>query len=137
MPVFVNNQLVIPDGEIEWKFTPSGGPGGQHANRSSTRVELRWPFETSAVLADHQRNALREKFGTEVRLVVDEHRSQLRNRATAKERLAIKCRAALTPKEKRRATKPSRGSQRRRLEQKRRDSQKKSLRKQPSYRTDY
>ncbi len=61
MPIEINQSLVIPDAELDWKFTTSGGPGGQHANRSSTRVQLSWNIVESAVLSDSVRNRLQTK----------------------------------------------------------------------------
>lgn len=124
----VSNQLTIPDDELQWRFTPSGGPGGQHANRSNTRAELTWSIVDSAVLTERQRKTLIDAFGSDIRLKVDDHRSQLRNRELAAERLAERVAAALAPTKTRRATKPSRGAVRRRLEHKKRTSQKKQSR---------
>ncbi len=133
MPVYVNQQLVIGDDELEWRFTPSGGPGGQHANRSNTRVELLWDIAGSPSLTDSQRNRLRRRLGDTARVVADDHRSQYRNRVTAAERLGDLCREALKPPpRKRRATKPSRRAQQRRVESKRRKGQTKRLRRKPS-----
>src|SRR5437879_5668668 len=84
----VNSSLSIPWGELEWRFTPSGGPGGQHANRSSTRVELRFDVEASSSLGPRQRERVLSALGPIVRVVADDERSQARNRALAAERLA-------------------------------------------------
>lgn len=127
----VNNSLVVPESELEWKFTTSGGPGGQHANRSSTRAQLTWRVVDSQVLTSRQRTLLLDKLGDVVRVDVDDHRSQLRNRDTARDRLADKIRDALVVAPKRRPTKRSRASQRRRVEAKRRNSQTKKLRQKP------
>src|SRR4051812_13195070 len=91
----VNRTLSIPIDEFEWRFTPSGGPGGQHANRSNTRVELRFDVSESPSLGPRQRARLLERLGPVVRVTVDAERSQLRNRALALERLAGKLRTAL------------------------------------------
>ena len=132
MPAYVTKSLVIPDGELEWKFTPSGGPGGQHANRSNTRVELTWELARSQSLTDGQRTRLRSRFGDTVRIVVDDHRSQHRNRDIAVERLAEMCRQALTARRKaRKPTKPSRRAKQRRMDSKTRLSDKKKLRRKP------
>lgn len=124
----VNSNLSIPADELTWRFTPSGGPGGQHANRSSTRVEVIFEIETSAVLSNRQRELLSNEFGPRIRVVVDESRSQLRNRQLAGERLAEKLRAALVPKRVRRPSKPGRGAKERRLKAKRQQSQRKANR---------
>ncbi len=132
MPIEINELLVIPDAELDWKYTTSGGPGGQHANRSSTRVQLSWSIADSAVLTDKDRNRLQSKLGDVVRADVDDHRSQLRNKDLATERLAEKVRGALVRKRQRKATKPSRGAKRRRLETKKQRGQTKALRKKPN-----
>jgi ribosome-associated protein len=132
MPVYVSDQLLIGDDELEWRFTPSGGPGGQHANKANTRVELSWDLASSASLTERQRTRLRARLGDTVRVVADDHRSQYRNRMVAGERLAEMCRRALAPPPKpRKPTKPSRGARKRRLESKRRAGQTKRLRRKP------
>jgi ribosome-associated protein len=128
----VGRGLVLPANEIEERFTTSGGPGGQHANRSRTRVELRFDIAASSALSDHQRSVLAARFGDEVRVVVDDERSQLRNRTIARERLAARLRAALVPPRPRRPTRPTRGSKVRRLDAKRQRSQVKRGRRRPS-----
>lgn len=128
----VNERLTIPEGELVWQFSRSGGPGGQHANTSDTRVDVRYEVTTSAVLSDHQRSRLIEQFGDEARVIVDRHRSQWKNRVEARSQLAGRIRAALAPpKAPRRATRPTRGSKRRRLEAKRQLSEKKANRRRP------
>jgi ribosome-associated protein len=123
--------LVIPAGELQERFTPSGGPGGQHANRSNTRVELRFDVAASQAMGEGIRNRLVARLGPEVRIVVDEERSQRRNREIARVRLATKLRAALGRPATRRPTRPSAGSVARRVDQKRRRSQTKQLRRRP------
>ena len=118
MSIEMRPSLVIPDSELTERFTASGGPGGQHANKAATRVELIRNIEDSLVLSERQRTTLSEHFGPVLRVVVDDERSQLRNRDIAEARLAGRVRTALTPVKSRRATKPSRGSQRRRLDKK-------------------
>lgn len=132
MPIEINAALVIPDHELDWKFTTSGGPGGQHANRSSTRVQLSWAIAESTALPDSLHTKLVARLGPVVRVDVDDHRSQLRNKDLAAERLGHKVRSALVEKRKRKPTKPSKGAQRRRLEGKKRKSETKKLRKKPT-----
>ena len=132
MPIEINHSLVVPDAELDWKYTTSGGPGGQHANRSSTRVQLTWNIADSAVISDAMRDQLLVKLGDVVRVDVDDHRSQLRNKDLAADRLAEKVRLALVRQRRRKATKPSRGSQRRRLDGKKQRSNTKKLRQKPS-----
>jgi ribosome-associated protein len=127
----VNGSLTIPATELTEKFTVSGGPGGQHANRSNTRVELTFDALASEVLTDFQRRRITAALGAEVRVVVDEHRSQTRNRVAARDRLAEKIASTLTIQKARRKTKPSRGSQKRRLDKKKQRSELKSQRRRP------
>jgi ribosome-associated protein len=124
--------LVLPAREIEERFSTSGGPGGQHANKAATRVELRFDIAGSPSLSERQRDQLVDKFGSELRVVVDEGRSQLRNRVIARERLAGRLRNGLVTVRPRRATRPTRGSQRRRVEAKRQRSEVKRGRRRPS-----
>jgi ribosome-associated protein len=129
--VRINRDLTIPESEIELRFSPSGGPGGQHANRSSTRVEVTWNIETSSALGHRQRRRLREKLRHRIdskgvlRAASDTHRSQLRNREEATARLARLVADALKPRVHRIPTAPSQGARERRLKAKRRQSQKK------------
>lgn len=127
----VNRSLRIPLDELEWRFSPSGGPGGQHANRSHTRVEVRFDVESSPSLGPRQRARLLERLGPVVRVVVDAERSQLRNRVVAQERLAQRLAAALRVEVPRRATRPTAGSQERRLAGKRRRAEQKRQRQRP------
>ncbi len=119
----VNGQLSIPMRELTWRFAPSGGPGGQHANKVSSRAELRWDVVASPSLTEVQRARLVDKLGGEVRISVDEARSQLRNRSLAVDRLGERVAEALRREVARRPTKPSKGSQRRRLDAKKQRSQ--------------
>jgi ribosome-associated protein len=131
VPLEINRSLVIPDAELDWKYTTSGGPGGQHANKSSTRVQLSWSIADSAVLTASMRERLQSKLGDVVRADVDDHRSQLRNRDVALERIGDKVREALRRERPRTKTRPTRASQRRRVEGKRRASLTKRLRQKP------
>lgn len=128
----VNDRLVIPENELAWRFGPSGGPGGQHANTANTRAELVFELADSAVLTDHQRERLIERFGPRIRVACDDHRSQLRNREVAAERLVERVREGLVVKPKRRPTKPSRGSKERRLRAKKARSDTKAQRRRPT-----
>jgi ribosome-associated protein len=117
--------LAIPVEEVELRFTPSGGPGGQHANRSNTRVEARFDVEASPSLGPRQRARLLDRLGPVVRVVADDERSQARNRALALERLRDRLAAALRVERPRRPTAPTRGAVERRLEAKRRQADRK------------
>lgn len=129
----VNAALTIPDHEIVTRFTPSGGPGGQHANRSNTRVEMTWDIASSSSIDDRMRERLVAKLGDAVRVVVDDERSQHRNRDLARDRLRVRVSSALYRPPQRRATKPTRGSKRRRVEGKRQRSQLKAQRRRPRH----
>lgn len=118
----------IPLSELRWRFSRSGGPGGQHANTSDTRVEVLFDVTGSPSLGPRQRERLLERLGPEVRVAVSDERSQLRNRALALDRLRERLAAALRVEPPRRPTKPTRGSQVRRVEGKRRHSETKRLR---------
>jgi ribosome-associated protein len=114
--------LVIPAAELEERFSRSSGPGGQSVNTTDSRVELVFDTRTSSVLTPSQS----ERLGT-LRIVASEHRSQHRNRAAARERLAAAIRSALAPPPAPRVpTKPSKASRRRRVEAKRRRGQTKA-----------
>jgi ribosome-associated protein len=102
--------------EIEWRFTPSGGPGGQHANKTSTRAEARFDVAGSPSLTDAQRALLLEKVGAVLVVAVDETRSQSRNRSLALERVRERLAAGLVRPRPRRPTKPSKAAAQRRLE---------------------
>lgn len=116
--------LVIPESDLVERFSRSSGPGGQSVNTTDSRVELVFDAAASAVLDESQRR----RVGT-IRVVASEHRSQHRNRAAARVRLAEQVRAALAPPPPPRVpTKPSKASRRRRVEAKRRRGQVKSLR---------
>ena len=135
MPIEIDDRLVIPDAELSWRFTPSGGPGGQHANRSSTRVELTWHPARSeaaeAALSESERRRMIRGLGPVLTVAADDQRSQARNRDTAERRLAQRVRESLVPEKQRRATRPSAGSRRRRLDAKRQRARDKRLRRRP------
>jgi ribosome-associated protein len=123
----------IPASELRWRFGPSGGPGGQHANKSSTRAELRFNIEKSRAFDDPIRERLVEQLGIEVRITEDASRSQATNRKRAVRRLnAILEDAARPDPPSRRPTKPSRSARKRRLDDKRARGEKKQTRKPPT-----
>jgi ribosome-associated protein len=133
----VRGPLVLPERELRWRFSRASGPGGQGVNTTDSRVELSFDVARSPSVPDH----LRERALTRLRsrlvdgvltVVASEHRSQLRNREAARERLAGTLRAATEPDPpKRRPTKPSKGAKRRRLDAKTRRGQIKRLRGRP------
>ncbi len=115
----VNRTVVIPIDELDVRFAASGGPGGQHANRSNTRVDLRFDVVASSALGPRQKERVVERLGPVIRVVVDAERSQTRNRAIANQRLAEKLARALRIPTARVATKPSRAAKARRVDAKR------------------
>lgn len=122
--VVVTARVHIPRAELAVRATKSGGPGGQHVNTSSTRIELTWVPGTSAALDEAQRarvaTALAARLDSQgrLRIVSSEHRSQAQNREAAEARLATLVRAALVVPKVRRPTKPTAASKRARLETK-------------------
>lgn len=123
-------RYTIPAHELEESFDTSGGPGGQHANRSATAVRLRLDIGGSS-LPDEVRSKLRERLGDHIEVVAADSRSQYRNRALARRRMAERITKALVEPPTRRQTRPTRASQRRRLEWKRARARTKRLRKPP------
>jgi len=125
---------VIPLEEVELRASRSGGPGGQHANKTSSRIEAIFDVRTSSALSESQKSRIAARLGPRVTAVAQDSRGQARNRALALERLRNRLAEALAPRKPRRATRPSRGAKERRLESKRRQSQRKQQRRKP---TDY
>jgi ribosome-associated protein len=119
----VTDGCAVRRDEIEWRFEASGGPGGQHANKAATRVVARLDLAASPSLSESQRARLVEKLGPAVTVVVDDTRSQARNRTLALERLRSRLAAGLIRSAPRRPTKPSRGAKERRLTDKRQRSE--------------
>lgn len=121
----------IPAAELEETFETSGGPGGQHANRSATAVRLRFDVAASS-LPEEARTRISRRLGDTVEVTSAESRSQFRNRAIARRQLKERLEEALREKPKRKRTRPTRASKRRRLANKRARSEKKRLRQPPS-----
>src|SRR5881275_2981970 len=119
----VTRSVVLPRAEIELRTSRSSGPGGQHAQKSETRVEAVFEVEASTALSDAQRRRVIAKAGPVLRAVAQDERSQLRNRELAIERLVAALRDALKVPRRRVATKPTAASRERRLEAKKRRSQ--------------
>jgi ribosome-associated protein len=135
-PLQVTAGIVIPAEELTWRFHTTGGPGGQHANRSHTGVELEFDIIASAAFDDETRGRILAGLGKRVRdgLVVvgaNDSRSQWRNRQTARRRLADLLRAAVVDETPRTPTRPSPAARRRRVEAKRARSALKRLRRPP------
>src|SRR5579863_5025088 len=127
----VGRSLAIPLSELEWRATPSGGPGGQHANRSSTRVEVRFDVVRSPSLGPRQRARLLERLGPVVRAASGDERSQARNRQIALDRLAARLTEGLRVERARHPTKPTRSARERRLTEKRHQAERKQARRTP------
>ena len=127
----VTPRVRIPLAELSFRATRSGGPGGQHVNTSSTRVELWWSLATSPSLTEEERTRARARLGARVtddgwlRVVAAATRSQARNRQAAVERFAELLASALHVSRSRRATRPSRAVKERRLQEKKRQGERK------------
>jgi ribosome-associated protein len=128
----VGPTCVIRLDELEWRTTGSGGPGGQHANTSDTRVEVRLRIATSRSLGPRQRERLLERIGPVVRASASDSRSQARNRELALERLRARLEAGLRVDRPRRPTKPTQSATRARLDAKHRRSARKQDRRRPA-----
>ena len=120
--------VAIPRAEIRLRFSRSSGPGGQHAQRTETRVEATFDVEASRALTPTQKARVTRRAGPMLRAVAQDERSQWRNRELAVERLVDSLREALRVERRRRATTPTPASRERRLEQKRRRGELKRLR---------
>jgi ribosome-associated protein len=128
----ITARLTIPWDEIELRASRSSGPGGQHANVTSSRVEAVFDVASSRSLSDAQRARILERVGPRVTAVAQDARSQLRNRELALERLRAKIEAALRVRTPRRATAPTAASRRRRLDTKRANAERKRGRHPPA-----
>jgi len=114
--------------EIAFRFSRSSGPGGQHAQKSSTRAEALFDVEQSTGLTAAERRRVLEKLGPVVRAVAQDERSQLRNRELAADRIVEQLREAVRVRRRRKATKPTAASREQRLDEKRRRGTTKRLR---------
>src|SRR5689334_4902761 len=127
----ITTEISIPRSELTYRATRSGGPGGQHVNTSSTRIELLWDLSSSRAVGDEQRERLRAKLAPRldadgmVRVVASDHRSQRQHRVAADERLAALVRHALHVPKKRRKTKAPAAAKERRIKAKKLRSEKK------------
>ena len=124
----MTRSVVLPLAEVRFRYSRSSGPGGQHAQKSSTRVEAVFDVEASDALTEAQKRRVIARAGPVLRAVAQDERSQLRNRELALERLVEQLRRALRVKRRRVPTKPTAAARERRLEQKRRRSVTKRLR---------
>jgi ribosome-associated protein len=127
----VTRSVVLPLAEVHFRYSRSSGPGGQHAQKSETRVEAVFDVEESQALTDAQKRRVVARAGPTLRAIAQDERSQLRNRELALERLVEQLRQALRVERRRVATKPTAASRERRLAQKRRRADTKRLRRPP------
>jgi ribosome-associated protein len=127
----VNSSLVIPDSELDIRATRSSGAGGQHVNKTSSRIEITWNVRDSRALSEEQRQMLLDRLASRistegaVRIVASEMRSQRQNRERAERRLADLIRRALTPRKKRKPTRRPHSADEARLASKKLHSRKK------------
>ena len=128
----VTRSVSVPVSEIEIRVSRSSGPGGQHAQKSSTRVEALFDVEASEALSDTQKRRVLARAGPVLKAVAQDERSQFRNRELATERLLEKLRAALAVPRRRRPTTPTRAARERRIAEKKRRGEKKRLRRPPA-----
>jgi ribosome-associated protein len=128
----ITRSLSIPLAEVEWRASTSGGPGGQHANRTLSRVEVWFAVADSSTLGPRQKARLEQRLGPVVRAAASEDRSQARNRQVALERLAHRLADGLKNETPRRATRPTLGSKERRLSGKHHRADVKKARRRPS-----
>ncbi|GGO28733.1 aminoacyl-tRNA hydrolase [Microbispora rosea subsp. aerata] len=137
-PLRVRDSVVVPEAELAWRFSRSSGPGGQGVNTTDSRVELVFDLARTTALGPALRARALERLAARlvngvITVTASEHRSQLRNREAARERLAALLRDAIAPPpRRRRPTKPSKGAVERRLAAKRRRSDLKRLRRTDS-----
>jgi len=128
----VTRSVSLPLSEVEIRVSRPSGPGGQHAQKSSTRVEALFDVEASDTLSEVQKRRVTSRVGRVVRAVAQDERSQLRNRELAIERLVAKLRAALAVPRRRRPTTPTKASRKRRLAGKKHRAETKRLRRPPA-----
>ena len=128
----VTPRLAIPLEEVQLRYSRSSGPGGQHAQKTETRVEAVFDVVASETLTDAQKRRLIGRIGPVVRAVAQDERSRWRNRELALERLGETIRVGIRVERKRRPTKPSATARKQRLESKRRRSEVNRLRKPPA-----
>lgn len=128
----ISEGVTIPAAELEWTFLPSGGPGGQHANKAATKVVLRFDPASSVAFDGLTQARILDRVGGLISVVADDTRSQWRNRQIARQRMREVLEQAIAPEPPpRKPTRPSRTSDEKRLEEKRRQSERKAQRQPP------
>ena len=128
----VTRTVTVPLTEIELRTSRSSGPGGQHAQKSETRVEAVFDVEASGSLSERQKQRVLAKAGPVLRAIAQDERSQARNKELALERLTETLREALRVPRRRKPTKPSAAARQRRLDDKKRRAETKRLRRPPN-----
>ena len=132
--ILINETIMLPAGELTFTASRSSGPGGQHVNKTDSRIQVRWNLEQSAVLSVYQKNLLRRALrprlteSGDLLLASDVHRSQRRNREEVCQRLAALIRENIVPPKPRKKTRPTKASQKRRLDDKKKRSRLKKTR---------
>jgi ribosome-associated protein len=135
----ISDSVRIPRSELDVRVSRSSGAGGQHVNKTSSRVEIFWNVRTSTALDEEQRTRVLDRLSSRlttegsIRVVASDMRSQIRNRELAEGRLAETVRRALIVQKKRRPTRPTKASREARLESKKKQSQKKRERRDESF----
>jgi ribosome-associated protein len=133
-PIQINRRFAIPRSEVQMRASRSGGPGGQHVNTTATRIQLAWDVARSPSLSERRRQLIHSRLAGRIdsdgvlRLTVDTHRSQHRNREEALDRLAELVADALRPRRERKPTRPTRASREQRLQDKKQRGRVKKLR---------
>jgi ribosome-associated protein len=130
-PMPLGHHVSLPLREVEIRASRSSGPGGQHANKTASRIEASFDVAASQALSEEQKRRIIGRLGPRVVAVAQDARSQSRNRELALERLARRLASALTVRTPRRATRPTRASVSRRLDSKRHRSDRKRDRRRP------
>lgn len=136
-PIVIANGVEIPDAELELSYSRSGGPGGQHVNKTETRVTLRFDVANSPSLPESIRNKLLRRLESrltksgELLMSADDHRERQKNISEVRRRFREVVMAALVERKKRKKTRPRPGAQRRRLSDKKKQADKKAMRKAP------
>ncbi len=134
----INDDLEIPDSELDFRYARSSGPGGQNVNKVATKVTLLFPVQTSSVLDDDQKRRIADHLANRIskdgvlHVTSERHRTRSANQRDAADRFAELVTGALKPRKRRRKTTVPSSAKRRRLENKRRHSDKKKLRGRPA-----
>lgn len=129
----IGQGITIPLAEVDVRASRSGGPGGQHANKTASRIEASFDVRASRSLTPAQRDLIASRLGPRVTAVAQDSRGQTRNRALALERLRQRLAGAVRPRKRRRPTRPGKGAREERLRAKRRQAERKRDRRRPEW----